>query len=356
MRVINARNVNYAYGLGLRMLCLEGERMSSRAGDVMVMPCPVTTMYNNPTERVLFCKFRDANPFFHLFESLWMLAGRRDSTWLDMFVGSFSKRFAEGDGNQHGAYGHRWRCSWDIDQLEVVIARLQRDPTDRRAVIAMWDPDLDLYDPRRMVSWDGQAVVEPKDLPCNTHLYPRVLNGKLDMTICCRSNDVVWGAYGANAVHFSMLQEYLAGKIGVKVGTMYQLSNNYHGYVAVLDGVGTPTAHDPYSNTGSSCVRPLPISAAWLKLNGQHVWDTDLRIFMDNSHQPHKMNGYQFMTEWFAHTALPMFKLHHHWKLYRDDATSRAMVEMIEATDWRRAAREWIARRVAKQHEKQGQV
>jgi thymidylate synthase len=53
----------------------------------------------------------------------------------------------------------------------------------------------------------------------------------LDLTVLCRSNDVVWGAYGANAVHFSVLQEYLAGRIGVDVGVMYQFSNNYHGYV-----------------------------------------------------------------------------------------------------------------------------
>jgi hypothetical protein len=47
----------------------------SRAGDVLVAPHPVMSVTSIPTERVLFDPARDANPFFHLFESLWMLAG-----------------------------------------------------------------------------------------------------------------------------------------------------------------------------------------------------------------------------------------------------------------------------------------
>ena len=33
---------------------------------------------------------------------------------------------------------------------------------------------------------------------------------KLCMTVCNRSNDMLWGAYGANVVHMSMLQEFVA--------------------------------------------------------------------------------------------------------------------------------------------------
>jgi hypothetical protein len=50
------------------------------------------------------------------------------------------------------------------------------------------------------------------------------------MLVTNRSNDIVWGAYGANAVHFSYLLEYVASSIGVKVGRYWQVSNDFHIY------------------------------------------------------------------------------------------------------------------------------
>src|SRR6478609_1680793 len=140
MYVINARNVNLAWKLGLEAAVLQGEREPSRNGDVIVFPTPVTTIYQRPTERVLFDERRDANPFFHLFESLWMLAGRNDSAFLDRFVKDFGYRYAEEGGELWGAYGNRWRNHWGEDQLETIVQRLKRDPRDRRIVLQMWDP------------------------------------------------------------------------------------------------------------------------------------------------------------------------------------------------------------------------
>ena len=210
MYVINARNVNDAYNQGLIHLLKEGEVQDTRAGQVIVLPYPLTTVYEKPTERVLFDPVRDANPFFHLFESLWMLSGRNDATWLDQFVSDFSVRFAEDDGMQHGAYGYRWRNHFYNDQLPVLIDILKTNNNDRRAVLTMWDPASDL------------GVRDKKDIPCNSQAFLRVRKGSsgpvLDITVCCRSNDAIWGAYGANAVHFSVLLEYLARMIGVGVG------------------------------------------------------------------------------------------------------------------------------------------
>jgi len=53
----------------------------------------------------------------------------------------------------------------------------------------------------------------------------------LNMTVFNRSNDMVYGALGANVVHFSVLQEYMAACIGVEVGTYYQVSSNMHVYL-----------------------------------------------------------------------------------------------------------------------------
>ena len=70
--------------------------------------------------------------------------------------------------------------------------------------------------------WDAKKDLThlniSKDLPCNTHVYFSIRDGFLDMTVCNRSNDLIWGCCGANAVHMSYLQEYVAIMCGVDIG------------------------------------------------------------------------------------------------------------------------------------------
>ena len=70
MHVIMVSGVNAAYAQGLRYICEHGELQNSRAGEVLVAPTPVTIVYERPQERVLFDPLRDANPVFHLMESI----------------------------------------------------------------------------------------------------------------------------------------------------------------------------------------------------------------------------------------------------------------------------------------------
>ena len=127
MHVIRARNVNYALPMGLAYLELDGERSESRAGEVVVAPEPVTTVYELPVQRVLFYPERDCNPFFHLMESLWMLQGRRDVKFVKRFAGNMAK-YSDDGANLEGAYGHRWRYHFKHDQLRWAIDRLRTDP------------------------------------------------------------------------------------------------------------------------------------------------------------------------------------------------------------------------------------
>ena len=279
MDIIHASNVCAALPEGLKLLLQNGVREESRAGPVIVMPHPVVTVYEQPRERVLASPVRDANPFFHVAESLWMLAGRDDVKFLDLFIKDFGARFAEPGGEVHGAYGHRWRTALGFDQLDHVIGVLKKDPTSRQCVIQMWDAvDYGVGSSRIPMPGDTEEDLEDRvgsndlrgswrDRPCNTHVYLRVresidvavsgdleearrerrtptmvLNSHvLDITVLCRSNDIIMGAYGANAVHFSILQEYLAAMIGVGVGRYYQVSNNFHAYQRDIDRLTTRT-------------------------------------------------------------------------------------------------------------------
>lgn len=330
MLVIRAHDVSDAYNQAVREMGRCGQREESRAGAVLVAPHPVMTEYIRPTRRVLLNPHRDANPFFHLFESLWMLAGRNDATFLDRFVGDFSSRFAEPETlRQWGAYGHRWRShfvlpardetSLGCDQLDHVVHLLRSNPADRRVVVQMWDAEYDLAS-----EYLTDSGLPARDVPCNTQVYLRVVNGRLDMTVTCRSNDVVWGAYGANVVHFSMLLEYLAGRIGVGVGRYYQFSNNWHLYEATQKKFREWTGDYPGT---------LPIGSDF------DLWDRDLHWFLL---EPTKVH--QYANLWFVAVARRMWIAHEEYRA-GNYAEALDWAEGILAPDWRQACLEWIERR-----------
>lgn len=218
------RNVNEVYPEALWKMKIMGIDFDSRNGPVKRIPGPVATTYTHPSERMLLDEERDANPFFHIFEGVWMLAGRNDVDWVAQFNSNITK-YSDDGLTLHGAYGHRWRNHFARDQIVWLIHHLRNNPKSRRAVVQMFDPYVDQ-------DWSG---AEPRDIPCNTSIYFELVNGSLFMTVTCRSNDMIWGCYGANAVHMSMLQEYIANVLGTGVGNYVQFSNNFHIYKQHFD-------------------------------------------------------------------------------------------------------------------------
>lgn len=334
MYYVKARNVNEALTKGLRLIKQSGEARDSRNGEVAVLPAPCMTLYEKPWERVLLCPVRDANPFFHLFESVWMLGGRNDLASLKPYVGTFG-RFSDDGHILHGAYGKRWRAhfpKWpdieQIDQLDRVVAGLRHDYDCRRQVIAMWDPEVDLGGTGR-------------DLPCNTHVYVQVVSGKLTITVCCRSNDMIWGAYGANAVHFSFLQQYLAERVGVPMGPMYQLSNNFHAYqneqLAKLTVEHVPD--EPYDRN------PTWVESSQIKLVEDEVaFGNDLKLVLDEDNFTGTVNP------WFQQVLQPVVRAHQAWRKKDDPERFDKALEVLEqcrAADWRETCVAWLQRRRA---------
>jgi thymidylate synthase len=326
MRSIAHSNVNGAFYHGVHILVHEGLREQTRAGPVLVHPLPVTNTYRQPTQRVLFSRARRANPFFHLFEAFWMLAGREDAAFLDQYVHDFGSRFAEDDGNLHGAYGYRWRHHFGLDQLKVAVSELRRDPASRRIVIGMWDPA-------------GDLAVSKLDIPCNSHIYLRMQpkpdgGHTLDMTVCCRSNDAIWGLYGANAVHFSVLQEYLAHWLKADVGALYTLSNNFHVYESTLhlwdkDELGC----DPYS---TEQVNASPLFAGCLTEAAFHY---ELLEWLKNPEELRPTAGPAF-----RNLLVPMARVHAAYKR-KGVRLATELLGDVRHEDWRAGAALWLSQR-----------
>jgi thymidylate synthase len=327
MRIIAGKNVNNVWISAIHLINEIGRPEPSRVGDVRVAPFPVCTVYDNPTERVLFDPVRDANPIFHLHEALWMLAGENDATYLDTFVSDFSARFAEEDGLMHGAYGYRWRRHFQkvsggsytglpIDQLRQVIRILLKDTSSRQAVIQMWDPEVDL----------GTHVL--KDRPCNTEVLLRVIEGKLDLTTLVRSNDIVYGAYGANAVHFTVLQEYLAAQIGVGVGTFRQISHNWHMYDNTRHLANIESANRYHSYPGT-----IPL------VNDPDFFDKEVRAYLRDPD-----TALVAKNHFLENTARPMYKANAARKA-KDYEQAFNWARQIIAPDWKQATVQWLERR-----------
>jgi len=346
MIVVEAMGVNDALREGLELIQRRGVPRPSRNGPVLEVPEPVTTAYSRPTERVLFSPARDANPFFHLFEALWMLEGRRDVRFPQTLVKRMAN-YSDDGVNFHGAYGFRWRGFFGDDQIKAIITILRSDPDSRRAVLTMWDPLSDL----------GHGF--SKDLPCNTHVYFKLRTAdrqptfttrkQLDMTVCNRSNDMVWGAYGANAVHMSMLQEYIANKLEADVGLYHQVSDSFHVY---LEGPGGDlyrkliTRYDAdrdvlgrYARTSKEMSAGYPSPFGLGAKDAE--WDLDLHDFFERWDSSINPATTTYRTPWWNTVAVPMW-----WAWY--NRSPDAVLECA-ATDWRKAGYEWLVRHPSKE-------
>lgn len=286
-------------------------------------PTPISTMYTSPCERVLFSNIRDANPYFHFMDALWLLAGRNDVAFLSQWLESI-KDYSDNGVIFHGAYGYRLRRE---NQINTVINRLVDEPDTTRAVLQMYDFQID-------------AHYKGKDLPCNVVIMLGVQNGKLNMTVCNRSNDMIWGAYGANVVQFSMLLEYLAAMVGVDVGWYIQMSNNAHVYpdndATKRLLAATLIEQDYYSHDGEETVKPFPMG---IQANPV-MWNMELMHFMNGN-----TNG--FLMPFFAEVVVPM-KLSHTAYKRKEYEEAYDLASNIVATDWRLACMQWLERRAAK--------
>ncbi len=362
MYAFEAANVNEAFALGVRYLLDNGVEESSRNGAVLVAPGPVCTMYLNPTQHVLFSPTRDANPFFHFVEALWMLAGRRDVATVKAFnsqIGAYS----DDQHTFHAAYGYRWRSHFGYDQLDSIVAELTRDPASRRAVLAIWDGGQRYWNGAISAKHtndapDGgdiaAALANGLDIPCNTQAYFDLRGGVLNMTVCNRSNDVIWGAYGANVVQYSMLLMYMAARLRAPVGVYRQVSNNFHLYTEKFSRSKLRAAIDEsaayhVANTSAWFAAP------WHPRSAPEDWDYrlkgDLAYLMGLIDRwlvkklPSEVPDEILQTYWGSDVALPMIRA---YCLHKAGNTREAIALTgdIASLDWAKACREWLERRV----------
>lgn len=325
MQNVYARNIPHAYGELLFKHKRWATTEDSRNGPVYTCADVVGLEVTKPTERVLFDPVRDANPFFHVMEFVWMMSGSNDVRWIEKYNRRFREYADPGTDIIHGAYGYRWLRHFGRDQNAAVISQLKENPSTRRAVLSMWDGRVDL---------DNH-----NDIPCNTQIMFRYVEGEgLHMLVTNRSNDMIWGMLGANAVHMTLLHELIASCAGLPLGKYKVVTNNLHVYKNM------PNFHAIWNTYGSvdryqgeNVVYPYP-----LLLEGETYGD-----FRYDAQAVVEGPIVKLRTNWFRNIVIPMIVC---WNYHRARSTELAMDKCISiaAQDWRLACLEWLERRQAK--------
>lgn len=337
MYVINARNANDALGQGIQLIQTSGEPIESRVGMTLEVPMPVATVYHKPWERVLLSKVRDANPFFHLMEAMWIIAGRQDVK----FLTEFNKRMAEysDDGEVFNApYGFRLRSEFcdagncNMDQIQAVIEILRKDPNTRQAICQIWNPE--------------DLEKSTKDKACNMSIVFRIRNGELCITVYNRSNDMIWGAYGANVIQFSMIQEYVAAQLGLPLGTYTQVSNSYHIYTDGPGGVVWDRLVAGY-NADKDIYDDVVHNQVYMMDYDMPQMDYDLAQFFNcydqfGIEELGEMRCWQ--SQYFNQLIMPVLCI---WLIHKQHGPTQALkyTHTIQSDDWRLACEDWLRNR-----------
>jgi len=135
---------------------------------------------------------------------------------LDEYVPEITTEFNKGFSYTYGERLHKYNGS--LDQIAIIIDKLQRAPNSRRAIAITWTPFVDAFSD------------EP---PCLQNVQFINRFGELNMIAMFRSNDICQ-AWGANAYGLMRLQEHVAELIKVKIGTLTTISNCAHVYESDL--------------------------------------------------------------------------------------------------------------------------
>lgn len=215
------------YFLLSREIVANGSRTGSRNGDT-VEYLNFKTIVENPRARCVGGYGRDINVFFLLAEAMWIWTGRKDVEFLNIFNSNMAQ-FSDDGMTFHAPYGYRMRFQGEpsssnapynqrFDQLHKALNLLSANPEDRRVVISIWNPELDLG-------------TQSKDLPCNDMIMYKIRNGRLHQTIQNRSNDLHWGL-PTNVFQFSFIGEVMSKILGVELGDQVHNSQSLHCYLS----------------------------------------------------------------------------------------------------------------------------
>ncbi len=206
--------ITHAFLAELEAVARTGQEVVSRAGMCREIH-PRLVRIGTPYQRVLLAPQRHNNLFATIAETVWVLAGRNDLTFLSQYLPRAAE-FSDDGCVWRGGYGPRLRDWSGVDQIRHVVHTLQRTPKSRQAVIVLFDPTRD--------------NTASRDIPCNNWLHALVRQGRVELSVALRSNDIMWGFSGIDMFMWSVLQELIAHWTSTELGTTSYFIDSLHLY------------------------------------------------------------------------------------------------------------------------------
>lgn len=216
---ITGRTANEVWKTAMDILLQQETLVEGRNGKVFELLHTFVTI-EEPKQRWIYNRIPPLSIAFALAELVWIVNGEERADVINFWNPSLPKYAGEGD-IYHGAYGKRIRSHVGFDQLEATYAALQENPQSRQVVIQIYDSKVDFPIDK------GQP--RDKDIPCNVCSLLKVREGKLEWSQIMRSNDIFSGM-PYDFVHFTCLQEILAGWLEIECGTYNHYSDSLHLY------------------------------------------------------------------------------------------------------------------------------
>ena len=169
----------------------------------------------NPQDNHITNKQRNWNLEYAEAEWQWYLSGDPSIDKLGELYGKIPpiwEKMADSDRKVNSNYGYQWKRNAQID---YVCAKLKSNTDTRHAAISIYDAkEFDKY---------------KKDTPCTYAVQFTIINKKLCMSVYMRSNDI-WYGFCNDQYQFSMLQQLVAKRLTIEIGTYYHFAHNLHLY------------------------------------------------------------------------------------------------------------------------------
>ena len=169
----------------------------------------------DPKDRTITNRERKWSEWYAEAEWEWYMTGDPSIKALGDIYGKVPeiwKRMADDDGRVNSNYGYQWERN---GQLDNVVGMLRHDMNTRQACISIYDgKEMDDYS---------------RDTPCTYAIQFTIVNGRLDMCVTMRSNDL-WYGFCNDQFQFSLLQEMVSKRLNIETGVYYHFAHNMHLY------------------------------------------------------------------------------------------------------------------------------
>ncbi|HWB57848.1 MAG TPA: thymidylate synthase [Chthoniobacteraceae bacterium] len=200
-----------------------------------------------------------------IYELLWFLRGDTNVKWLQEHGVTIWDEWAREDGDLGPVYGAQW-THWrtadgqSINQIDNVIAQIQKNPDSRRHIVSAWNVG------------DIPKMALP---PCHLLFQFFVQDGELSCQLYQRSADLFLGV-PFNIASYALLTMMVAQVCGLKPGDFVHTFGDLHLYSNHLEQARLQLSREP---------RPLPV----MKLNPavKNIHDFKYEDFELLGYDPH---------------------------------------------------------------------